>query len=77
MLYLMLVVVFSKLSKRWWFFLLLGWGMDTELIQISSEINNDRIYFLGPPLLLFPITYGVFRNDYVVDDYQVYVCCMD
>ena len=26
MLYLMLVVVFSKLSKRWWFFLLLGWG---------------------------------------------------
>jgi len=25
MLYLMLVVVFSKLSKRWWFFLLLGW----------------------------------------------------
>lgn len=26
MLYLMLVVVFSKLAKRWWFFLLLGWG---------------------------------------------------
>ena len=28
MLYLMLVVVFSKLSKKWWFFLLLGWGKD-------------------------------------------------
>ena len=27
MLYLMLVVVFSKLSKRWWFFLILGWGV--------------------------------------------------
>ena len=26
MLYLMLVVVFSKLSKKWWFYLLLGWG---------------------------------------------------
>ena len=26
MLYLMLVVVFSRLSKKWWFFLLLGWG---------------------------------------------------
>ena len=25
MLYLMLVVVFSRLSKKWWFFLLLGW----------------------------------------------------
>jgi len=26
MLYLMMVVVFSKLSKKWWFYLLLGWG---------------------------------------------------
>ncbi len=26
MLYLMLVVVFSKLSEKWWFFLLLGYG---------------------------------------------------
>jgi len=34
MLYLMLVVVFSKLSKKWWFFLLLGWGM---------YIRNDQI----------------------------------
>ena len=25
MLYLMLVVVFSTLSKKWWFFMLLGW----------------------------------------------------
>jgi len=26
MIFLMLVVVFSTLSKRWWFFLLLGYG---------------------------------------------------
>ena len=26
MLYLMLVVVFSRLSRKWWFFMLLGWG---------------------------------------------------
>ena len=26
MLYLKLVVVFSNLSKKWWFYLLLGWG---------------------------------------------------
>ena len=26
MLYLMLVVVFSNFLKRWWFFLILGWG---------------------------------------------------
>ena len=26
MLYLMLVVVFSRLSKKWWFFLIIGWG---------------------------------------------------
>jgi hypothetical protein len=26
MLYLMLVVVFSDISKKWWLFFLLGWG---------------------------------------------------
>ena len=26
MLYLMLVVVFSRLSEKWWFFMILGWG---------------------------------------------------
>ena len=26
MLYLMLVVVFSTLAKKWWFFMILGWG---------------------------------------------------
>ena len=26
MLYLMLVVVFSKIKKKWWFFALVGWG---------------------------------------------------
>ena len=26
MLYLMLVVVFSKLSKKWWFFMIIGYG---------------------------------------------------
>ena len=39
MLYLMLVVVFSKLSKKWWFFLLLGWGM---------YIRNDQIIIAIP-----------------------------
>ena len=27
MLYLMLVAVFSTLSKKWWLYLLIGWGM--------------------------------------------------
>ena len=27
MLYLMLVVVFSTLKTKWWFFVLLGWGI--------------------------------------------------
>jgi len=31
MLYLMLVLVFSGLSKKWWFFLILGWS---ECLQI-------------------------------------------
>ena len=36
MLYLMLVVVFSKLSKKWWFFFLLGWG---EHFQLNPWAN--------------------------------------
>ena len=34
MLYLMLVVVFSTLSKKWWFFMLLGW---CKLTKINSH----------------------------------------
>ena len=32
MLYLMLVVVFSTLKDKWWFFLLLGWGKCPPLV---------------------------------------------
>ena len=42
MLYLMLVVVFSKLSKRWWFFLLLGWG---EVLVLHLPGSSDRHIF--------------------------------
>jgi len=31
MLYLMLVLVFSGLSKKWWFFLILGWSECLEI----------------------------------------------
>ena len=34
MLYLMLVLVFSKLSKKWWVFLIIGYG---ELLIINSD----------------------------------------
>ena len=38
MLYLMLVVVFSKIKKKWWFFALVGWGKNTifECIMIYT-----------------------------------------
>ncbi len=35
MLYLMLVVVFSTLSKKWWLFVLLGWGVSTVYTSYS------------------------------------------
>ncbi len=31
MLYLMLVMVFGTLSKKWWMFLLIGWGTDVKV----------------------------------------------
>ena len=36
MLYLMLVMVFSELSNKWWLFLILGWG----------RYNIITIYFI-------------------------------
>ena len=49
MLFLLLVMVFSKLSKRWWFFLLLGWGKWTlhstgaYIRHISSLVLQDLL----------------------------------
>ena len=68
MLYLLLVVVFSKLSKRWWFFLLLGWGKQTLHWCYKT---HTLFKLVGPPLLIFAITYGAFRDRYVRTDYAV------
>jgi len=37
MLYLMLVVVFSDLSKKWWFFFILGWS---KCLQTSVRVYS-------------------------------------
>ena len=39
MLYTLLVVVFSKIKNKWWFFLLLGWGMYC-VIQLTSQLRT-------------------------------------
>jgi hypothetical protein len=69
MLYLLLVVVFSKLSKRLWFFLLLGWG------KVISTCAMQQIAILlthaGPPVLIFAVTLGAFRGRYIRSDYGV------
>ena len=50
MLYLMLVVVFSKLTEKWWFFLLIGWGekniIDQMLIaRLYPAFHNMQLMF--------------------------------
>ena len=37
MLYLMLVVVFSELAKKWWIFLLLGWG-ESDSLKLNEQV---------------------------------------
>ena len=37
MLYLMLVVVFSTLSKKWWFFLIIGYGKDGNFHSMTID----------------------------------------
>ena len=56
MLYLMLVVVFSKLSKKWWFFLILGWGEGYTMIFLSIWIYLF-IYLLFIYLFIFIYSY--------------------
>ena len=41
MLYLMLVVVFSKLTEKWWLFLLGGWG---KINYLYTYQNGCTIY---------------------------------
>ncbi len=46
MLYLKLVVVFSTLSKKWWMFLLIGWGTDVEVLhamQVDQQYDADGV----------------------------------
>ena len=55
MLYLMLVVVFSTLSKKWWFFLILGWSKclltlysNLFLFQfLASDISTCTIHLIS------------------------------
>ena len=42
MLYLMLVIVFSRLSKKWWLFFILGWGTHYSAMPLAGELT---IYF--------------------------------
>ena len=44
MLYLLLVVVFSKLSKNIWFFLLIGYGESEAAIALNKYIASAKPY---------------------------------
>ena len=62
----MLVVVFSNLSKKWWFFLILGWGMLYKVIYILIIILIILNLHAGPPVIFVAAgyTYGAFRGGY-------------
>ncbi len=42
MLYLLLVVVFSTLPKKWWMFLLIGWGTVVEVLH-AMQVDQKHI----------------------------------
>ena len=39
MLYLMLVVVFNRISKKWWIFFIIGWGKFSVGFIILEQVN--------------------------------------
>ena len=86
MLYLMLVVVFSRLSRKWWFFFILGWGKYTISSQLwtldtiynilhmpyihVSTMHTCTLYFLATPLLPVVIGLAAGHNGYGVTNEQ-------
>ena len=68
MLYLMLVMVFSSLSKKWWFFLVLGWGKPLHMNACMHWINYYFLYFPAVPLLPVIIGASVRHDGYGVTD---------
>ena len=42
MLYLMLVIVFSRLIKKWWIFLLIGYGRLCRLKCNNQVVNSSQ-----------------------------------
>lgn len=51
MLYLLLVVVFSRMARHWWLFLLIGYGLYYNYWLISSTYvdTNSPLYATNPP----------------------------
>ena len=41
MLYLMLVLVFSKLSSKWWLFLIVGYGEDCLIYYTTQSLGSQ------------------------------------
>lgn len=48
MLYLLLVVVFSRLARKWWLFLLIGYGEAGE----RESLGRERAYASHPAALV-------------------------
>ncbi|XP_064386426.1 latrophilin-like protein LAT-2 isoform X1 [Halichondria panicea] len=42
MLYLMLVLVFSQISKKWWIFFIIGWVVPVIPVAISAALIHDQ-----------------------------------
>ena len=64
MLYLMLVVVFSSLAKKWWLFLIVGWGT-----ALANDIGGTVIIILsvvvtGLPIVPVAVSVGIFHQSY-------------
>ena len=64
MLYLMLVVVFSTLKDKWWFFFLLGWG--EYYLFYLTYLHNSHSPTVVPALVFVVIGLAVRSEYYVV-----------
>ena len=70
MLYLMLVLVFSKLSKKWWFFILVGWGKQFQNVSI---LCTALVMIIGLPVIVVAVAAGLQYENYGDPERGLYV----
>ena len=75
MLFLLLVVVFTSIGKRWYLFLIIGWGVYIVLILPYAYNLLTIISYIGVPIIPVAISSGLIYKQYGSPGRQLVILC--